>query len=86
MASVKGGRGHKAPYDSTLIKIPKPIKNELQMIANHWRLTGNLPNTGLPLSREMLEAEAKKLTKKKDLPTNWQAFIDRILEMAGASV
>jgi hypothetical protein len=44
---------------------------------------GNDNQSLLRLNREELEAEAKKLTKKSELPANWQAFINYILEMAG---
>lgn len=37
MDKPKGGRGHKAPYQTTHLRVPEPIKDELQTRIDQWR-------------------------------------------------
>ncbi|MFN7662109.1 MAG: hypothetical protein ACK5PQ_00030 [Alphaproteobacteria bacterium] len=37
MDKPKGGRGHKAPYRTTHLRVPDPIKDDLQSIIDQWR-------------------------------------------------
>jgi len=92
MANPKGNPATLRKYQpkwkhgqTTVIRVPVALVDQIMDYA-HRLDTGNDSQSLLRLNREALETEAKRLAKKKDLPTNWQTFIDRILEMAGASV
>jgi len=92
MANPKGNEATLRKYQpkwkhghTTVIRVPIALVDQIMDYA-HRLDNGNDSQSLLRLNREELETEAKKLTKKSKLPTNWQAFIDRILEMAGASV
>lgn len=37
MAPFKGGRGKKAPYESTMVRIPVPIKPLIELLAESFR-------------------------------------------------
>lgn len=37
MAKPKGGRGHKAPYESTHVRVPEPIKAEVDRLVSGYR-------------------------------------------------
>lgn len=37
MDKPKGGRGHKAPYRTTHLRVPDPIKDDIQSIIDQWR-------------------------------------------------
>jgi hypothetical protein len=37
MDKPKGGRGHRAPYQTTHLRVPAPIKDRLQAIIDEWR-------------------------------------------------
>jgi hypothetical protein len=37
MDKPKGGRGHRAPYRTTHLRVPEPIKDELQTRIDQWR-------------------------------------------------
>jgi hypothetical protein len=67
---------------TTVIRVPVALVDQILDYA-HRLDNGNDNQSLLRLNREQLEAEAKKLTKKSELPANWQAFINYILEMAG---
>ena len=95
MANPKGNPATLRKYQpkwkhgqTTVIRVPVALVDQIMDYAH--RLDngdkGNDSQSLLRLNREELEGEAKRLTKKSKLPANWQAFIDLILEMAGASV
>lgn len=37
MTKPKGGRGHKATYETTIVRIPVDIKNEVEALADAFR-------------------------------------------------
>lgn len=37
MPGLKGGRGHKAPYETTHIRVPVPIKEEVDKLVNKYK-------------------------------------------------
>jgi hypothetical protein len=41
MDKPKGGRGHRAPYQTTHLRVPEPIKADLQLIIDQWREDSN---------------------------------------------
>lgn len=53
MTSItRGGRGKKAPYDSTHCRVPEPCKHTVDVLTNSWKML--VDNHGI-------EGEAKKL-------------------------
>lgn len=89
MANPKGNPATLRKYQpkwkhgqTTVIRVPVALVDQIMDYA-HKLDNGNTSQSLLRLNRAELEAEAKKLTKKSTLPTNWQAFINYILEMAG---
>lgn len=39
---LKGGRGNKAPYESTHVRVPLPIKDKVESIINEFKNTGEV--------------------------------------------
>lgn len=39
---LKGGRGNKAPYESTHVRVPLPIKDTVESIINEFKNTGEV--------------------------------------------
>ena len=39
---LKGGRGHKAPYESTHVRVPLPVKDKVEAIINEFRNKGEV--------------------------------------------
>jgi hypothetical protein len=37
MDFVKGGRGHKAPYSTTHLRVPEPLKEELEAVIQEFK-------------------------------------------------
>lgn len=37
MLLPKGGRGHKVPYETRIIRVPAPVLDEVEAIANRYR-------------------------------------------------
>lgn len=68
MFKPKGGRGHVAPYQTTHLRVPLPIKDEVQKIIDNYResvLNGTeFSKEQLP-SLEQAKAEAKRVLKSK---------------------
>lgn len=67
MPIPKGGRGLKAPYETTHVRVPVPIQEPIQSFIDEWKqlkISGNESDTINPLTT--LDA-SKKLTDKCDL-------------------
>jgi hypothetical protein len=43
MSVNKGGRGNKSPYESVVVRVPKPLQDKVLAICNQYRETGELP-------------------------------------------
>lgn len=37
MAVLKGGRGHKAPYDTTHVRVPVPLKPKVDILVEEYK-------------------------------------------------
>ena len=48
----KGGRGKKAPYETTHIRIPTPIKEEVESLIERWKLDKEM-GTNTPINQTM---------------------------------
>ena len=68
MPIPKGGRGHKAPYDTVTVRIPAAIRDEVDVLADRYRasvLEGNeFAASGTPTLQDAV-AEAKRILKQK---------------------
>jgi hypothetical protein len=70
MAHTKGGRGLKAPYDTTHLRVPVPIKDKIQRIIDAYKesLDPNLDtseNKKLLTPNEAIEIAQTILSQKK---------------------
>lgn len=67
--SNKGGRGNKAPYESTHVRVPVPIKAEVEKLINEFKLgiDGHTENllTGLIEVDEAVKIAQGILKQKK---------------------
>lgn len=67
----KGGRGHRASYDTTHMRVPTLLKDLFTRISNDYKMTGNIPeldteNTdNATPDRETMIALAHQLIKSK---------------------
>ena len=63
MVKPVGGRGKKAPYETTHLRVPIPIKSEIKKLIENYRLS---VVDGLEFSKDNLMPveDAKALTKK----------------------
>lgn len=63
-----GGRGKKAPYATTHIRIPVPIKEQVENLINDYRLMvidGIMPSDDTGISLEDAKELSKKLLKSR---------------------
>lgn len=71
MDKPKGGRGHNAPYLTTHLRVPIPVKDEVQAIIDRYRanlLAGKPPKQGA--SSGNTEKAIALLTESLTLPAN----------------
>lgn len=61
MANPVGGRGHKAPYVTTHVRVPEPVKTEVERLIGDYK-AGNL---GIYLSRDELTNLCKHIMRQK---------------------
>lgn len=60
-----GGRGKKASYETVVIRVPKPIVNEVQLLINNFRDDSFVDISKKTVPRELAIEEAKKILKSK---------------------
>lgn len=68
MPTPKGGRGHKAPYETTHVRIPVPIKGKVETLIEEFRLEvieGVKPVRDDKITLESAKEKAKKLLRAK---------------------
>jgi hypothetical protein len=70
MAHTKGGRGLKAPYDTTHVRVPVPIKDKIQGIIDAYKESldpnlGTSENKKLLTPNEAIEIAQTILSQKK---------------------
>ena len=67
----QGGRGNKAPYETTVIRVPVLLKETVESLSNDYKLTGKVPSlepipvSQLTLTKEEAIALANQLVKSK---------------------
>lgn len=61
MSNPVGGRGHKAPYLTTHVRVPEPVKPEVERLISDYK-AGNL---GIYLSRDKLTGLCKDIMRQK---------------------
>jgi hypothetical protein len=65
MPKPVGGRGHKAPYETTHMRIPVPVKEKVEQIIEEFR-SGNLADSSkLFISVEDAVNSAQQILKQK---------------------
>lgn len=66
MAVPKGGRGHKAPYETTHVRVPVPIKDEVERLILAFKDDEVNTSVSHPIALAEATVLAKKiLTQKK---------------------
>lgn len=68
MPLLKGGRGKTAPWESTHVRVPDPIKSEIQQQIDAWKqrqLGGESKQSINSLTRSEVEEIAKEVLKQK---------------------
>lgn len=68
MVMPKGGRGHKAPYTTCIVRIPEDIRHLVEALSEQYRISvveqTEFTASGLPSLEEAL-IEAKKILAQK---------------------
>lgn len=68
MTKPKGGRGIKAPYETTTMRVPVPLQAELEKRVEDYReflVNGTQPTEDRVVSRQDAIAHAKEILKQK---------------------
>ncbi len=78
MAVHKGGRGLKASYQTTHVRVPIPVKEVIERIANQYRDTEEIPNIDLLNSDEIIELAHRILRHKKSARISLEKFLKSI--------
>jgi len=63
-----GGRGKKAPYETTTVRVPIPLAEEIYELINQYRefvVNGNLPAAKPIVSYDQAMIQAKEILKQK---------------------
>jgi hypothetical protein len=61
MANPVGGRGHKAPYATTHVRVPEPVKREVEWLIADYKAD----RPGLYVGRERLIEICRDIMKQK---------------------
>lgn len=75
MAVWKGGRGVKAPYTTTHVRIPEPLKDRVQALSEAFK-AGEMSEPMTP--EEAVEAAQNILKKKKSAKVSMQSLLTAI--------
>lgn len=65
MPKPKGGRGIKAPYETTHLRVPLPIKPQVESLINHYKEEGELPTENLLTDLDSAIVLAKSILNQK---------------------
>ena len=73
MAYTSGGRGKKAPYQTTHVRVPVPIKDQVEQLINDYK-TGTLDQLTIddalaPISFDDAVEQARVILKQKKSAT-----------------
>lgn len=70
MSKPKGGRGKKAPYETTVIRVPNPVLEQVEAICDAYRksqeLSDSKPVTDFESIREQVDQWRKNAKVGKD--------------------
>ena len=64
MAVWKGGRGAKAPYETTHVRIPTPIKERVEELSEAFK-QGKLHDSSQPMQLDEAVTAAREILKQK---------------------
>lgn len=79
MTNFKGGRGLKAPYETTHVRIPTPIKDKVEELSNAFK-NGQLPKTTLT-SDDLIKIAQKIVSQKKSSRVSLEKFIKEVFDL-----
>lgn len=65
MSKPKGGRGIKAPYETTHLRVPVPIKPELERLIERYKEQGDTSSENLLTGLDEAVITAKSILKQK---------------------
>lgn len=65
MAVPKGGRGHKAPYETTHVRVPVPIKEEVERLILAFKDDEQADSIKHPIDLAEATVLAKKILSQK---------------------
>lgn len=78
MAVWKGGRGVKAPYESTHVRVPVPIKEEVEKLIEQFKSGQKKEEKQLPSLEESIEVARRILNQKKSARVSIQSLLTSI--------
>lgn len=89
----KGGPGHRAPYRTTHLRVPEPIKDQIQAIIDDYKMgalakqPATLPDRPGSISQEKIQDAIALLEESLKLPANTggkiKAKVREALEILG---
>jgi hypothetical protein len=65
MSKPVGGRGHKAPYETTHMRVPVPVKEKVEQIIEEFRSGSVADSSKLFVSVEDAVTTAQQILKQK---------------------
>ena len=82
MTVLKGGRGKKAPWQDAHIRVPVPIKEDIQQQINEWKaeqIGGENTEKKNPLTgNELRRIRDKVLKQKKSASKSFEMFFSEL--------
>jgi hypothetical protein len=78
MAVPKGGRGIRASYETTHVRIPLPIKEIVEKISNHYKETEEIPSIALLDHEQALDIARRILKYKKSARISLEKLLKSI--------
>lgn len=80
MVVWKGGRGVKAPYESTHVRVPLPVKEKVEAIIEAFKAGENNEEETQLSDDEIIEIARSVLKQKKSAKISLEAFLKIILK------
>lgn len=76
----KGGRGVKAPYETVVIRVPKPIESDVLELIQSYRDGSDKPVTSNLDKQQLLDTANKILSQKKSAKLSVEKLLQILLE------
>jgi hypothetical protein len=76
----KGGRGVKAPYETVVIRVPKPIEPDILELVQSYRDGSHKPVTSNLDKQQLLDTANKILSQKKSAKLSIEKLLQILLE------